>query len=64
MPEAGFFLKTSSHAAVSGFVPNDTGQKAVAFAGAKTWPGTFRIAAVHFLFFRPPVGCLEEIGKG
>ena len=64
MPEAGFFSKTSSLAAVSDFVPNDTGQKAVAFAGAKTWPCTFTIAGVHLLFFRPLVGCLEEIDKG
>lgn len=62
-PEAGF-SKSSSHAGVSSFVPNNTGQKAVAFTGAKTWPYTFTIAGVHLLFFRPLVVCLEEIGKG
>lgn len=55
MPEAGV-SQASSHAGVSSFVPNDTGQKAVVFAGVETWPCTFTTAGVQLGFFKTSSG--------
>lgn len=46
----GVFLKTSSYAQVSSFVPSDTAQKAVALIGAKTWTCTYKTDVIFLQF--------------